>query len=230
MNQLRDSKTRINLMKAFAGESQARNRYTFGASQAKGEKLALIEQAFLYTADQERAHAKVFYNHLKELSGGTIHIDGGYPVEIFDNIAQTLRAAQHDEYEEWEEVYKSFANTAREEGFLAVANSFDKIAQIEKIHGDRFGNITGPPVRICNLIECTFRSLPLQAIACNYIRNSLRRLIGLRIHKPIMRSHHNLLCSVPDMKFFFRYRMNTYTMYPSDIIIRCLNAIPTVAL
>ena len=139
MNQLRDSKTRINLMKAFAGESQARNRYTFGASQAKGEKLALIEQAFLYTADQERAHAKVFYNHLKELSGGTIHIDGGYPVEIFDNIAQTLRAAQHDEYEEWEEVYKSFANTAREEGFLAVANSFDKIAQIEKIHGDRFG-------------------------------------------------------------------------------------------
>ena len=97
-------------------------------------------------------------------------------------------------------------------------------------HGDRFGNITGPPVRICNLIECTFRSLPLQAIACNYIRNSLRRLIGFRIHKPIMRSHHNLLCSVPDMKFFFRYRMNTYTMYPSDIIIRCLNAIPTVAL
>ena len=140
MNQLRDSKTRINLMKAFAGESQARNRYTFGASQAKGEKLALIEQAFLYTADQERAHAKVFYNHLKELSGGTIHIDGGYPEEIFDNIAHTLRAAQHDEYEEWEKVYKSFANTAREEGFLAVANSFDKIAQIEKIHGDRFGN------------------------------------------------------------------------------------------
>lgn len=140
MNQLRDSKTKINLMKAFAGESQARNRYTFGASQAKGEKLALIEQAFLYTADQERAHAKVFYNHLKELSGGTIHIDGGYPVEIFDNIAQTLRAAQHDEYEEWEEVYKNFANTAREEGFLAVANSFDKIAEIEKIHGDRFGD------------------------------------------------------------------------------------------
>ena len=139
-NSLKDSKTKINLMKAFAGESQARNRYTFGASQAKGEKLALIEQAFLYTADQERAHAKVFYNHLKELSGGTIHIDGGYPVEIFDNIAQTLRAAQHDEYEEWEDVYKNFANTAREEGFLAVANSFDKIAEIEKIHGDRFGD------------------------------------------------------------------------------------------
>lgn len=140
MNSLKDSQTKINLMRAFAGESQARNRYTFGASQAKKEKLALIEQAFTYTADQERAHAKVFYNHLKELSGNSITIDGGYPVELFDNIVQTLRAAQHDEYQEWQEVYKSFANTAREEGFLAVATSFDKISEIEKIHGDRFGN------------------------------------------------------------------------------------------
>ncbi|MGL5692916.1 MAG: rubrerythrin [Peptostreptococcaceae bacterium] len=139
MNSLKDSKTKVNLMRAFAGESQARNRYTFGASQAKKDNYALIESAFLYTADQERAHAKVFYNHLKELSGGTIHIDGGYPVEIFDNIVQTLRSAQHDEYQEWEEVYKSFANTAKEEGFIAVANSFDMISEIEKIHGDRFG-------------------------------------------------------------------------------------------
>lgn len=140
MNLLKDSQTKINLMRAFAGESQARNRYTFGASQAKKENLAVVEKNFLYTADQERAHAKVFYNHLKELSGSTIHIDGGYPVEIFDNILQTLKAAQHDEYEEWEEVYKSFANTAKEEGFMAVANSFEKISNIEKIHGDRFGD------------------------------------------------------------------------------------------
>lgn len=139
MNLLKDSKTKVNLMRAFAGESQARNRYTFGASQAKQENLVVIEQAFTYTADQERAHAKVFYNHLKELSGETIHIDGIYPVEIFDNIEQTLRAAQHDEYEEWEKVYKEFADTAKEEGFLAIANSFSKIALIEKVHGDRFG-------------------------------------------------------------------------------------------
>ncbi len=99
MNSLKDSKTKLNLMRAFAGESQARNRYTFGASQAKNKKLALIEQAFIYTADQEKAHAKVFYDHLKELSGETIHIDGGYPVEIYDDIIQTLRAAQHDEYQ-----------------------------------------------------------------------------------------------------------------------------------
>ncbi len=140
MNSLKDSQTKFNLMRGFAGESQARNRYTFGASQAKKEKLALIEKAFLYTADQERAHAKVFYNHLKELSGENIQIDARYPVEIFDNIVQTLRAAQHDEYQEWEQVYKSFANTAREEGFMSVANSFSQIAEIEKVHGDRFGD------------------------------------------------------------------------------------------
>ena len=139
MNSLKDSKTKVNLMRAFAGESQARNRYTFGASQAKSNKLALIEQAFTYTANQEKEHAKVYYKHLKELSGGTIHIDGGYPVEVFDNIIDTLKAAQHDEYEEADSVYTSFADVAREEGFMAVANSFDKIATIEKVHGNRFG-------------------------------------------------------------------------------------------
>ena len=140
MNSLKDSKTKVNLMRAFAGESQARNRYTFGASQAKQEKLALIEQAFTYTADQERAHAKVFYDHLKELSGGTIRIDGDYPVNIYDNLVQTLRASQEGEYHEFNEVYKSFADTAREEGFIAVANSFELISHIEKTHGDRFGD------------------------------------------------------------------------------------------
>lgn len=139
MNLLKDSKTKENLMRAFAGESQARNRYTFGASQAKQQKLALIEQAFTYTADQERAHAKVFYNHLKELSGETIHIDGSYPIVIYDSMAKILREAQHAEYEEWDDVYKSFAKTAKEEGFNAVAYSFEQIALIEKTHGDRFG-------------------------------------------------------------------------------------------
>ena len=140
MNSLKDSKTKVNLMRAFAGESQARNRYTFGASQAKQQKLSLIEHAFTYTANQEKAHAEVFFNHLKEFSGGTVRIDdAAYPVTVFDNIVQTLRAAQEGEYHEWDEVYKSFAQTAKEEGFTAIANSFDQIAQIEKTHGDRFG-------------------------------------------------------------------------------------------
>lgn len=139
MNLLKDSKTKDNLMRAFTGESQARNRYTFGASQAKNEKLALIEKVFLYTAEQERAHAKIFYDHLRELSGQTIFIDGGYPVDIYDSILQTLKAAQHNEYEEWDKVYAEFAKIAREEGFIQVAYSFENIAKIEKVHGDRFG-------------------------------------------------------------------------------------------
>ena len=138
MNSLKDSRTKDNLMRAFAGESQARNRYIFGASQARGEKLALIERVFIYTADQEGAHAKIFYNHLQELSGQTIFIDGGYPVDIYNNLTQTLKAAKHNEYEEYEKVYKDFANIAKEEGFMQVAFSFEKIAEIEKTHGDRF--------------------------------------------------------------------------------------------
>lgn len=133
------SETKDNLMRAFAGESQARNRYTFGAAQAKEQKLPVIEAIFTFTANQEREHAEIFYNHLKELSGETIHIDGGYPIDISDDISKLLRMAQHNEYEEHDDVYKSFAEKAHEEGFYQVESSFRLIAEIEKVHGDRFG-------------------------------------------------------------------------------------------
>lgn len=139
MSLLKDSRTKENLMRAFAGESQARNRYTFGESLAKKQNLYVIQKVFNYTAEQEKAHAWVFYNHLKELSGSSITIDAGYPVEVYDDLIKTLKDSQHNEYEEWDKVYKEFAKTAREEGFLEVANSFEKISEIEKIHGDRFG-------------------------------------------------------------------------------------------
>lgn len=135
----RDSETKDNLMRAFAGESQARNRYTFAASQARKEHLHVIEAVFTYTANQEREHAEIFYKHLKELAGETIHVDGGYPVDLADDIGDLLRMAQHNEYEEHDSVYKAFGEKAKEEGFLQVANSFFMIAEIEKIHGDRFG-------------------------------------------------------------------------------------------
>ena len=128
-------------MRAFAGESQARNRYTFGAEQARKEKQQAIAQVFLFTAEQELAHAKVFYQHLKELSGETIRIDGGYPVDLADNLAELLRMAQHNEYEEHDDVYQRFGDKAKEEGFLQVASSFYMIAEIEKRHGDRFGQL-----------------------------------------------------------------------------------------
>ena len=136
---MKGTRTEQNLLKAFAGESQARNRYTFAAGVAKEQKQQAIAQVFLYTADQEKEHAEIFYNHLKELAGENIHIDGGYPVDLSDNLAELLRMAQHNEYEEHDDVYKRFGEKAKEEGFPAVASSFLMIAEIEKFHGDRFG-------------------------------------------------------------------------------------------
>ncbi len=135
----KNSETKDNLMRAFAGESQARNRYTFGAGVARQQKQQAIAQVFTYTADQEKEHAEIFYNHLKELAGETIHIDGGYPVDLTEDLAELLRMAQHNEYEEHDDVYQKFGEKAKEEGFQKVAASFFMIAEIEKYHGDRFG-------------------------------------------------------------------------------------------
>lgn len=136
----KDSETKDNLMRAFAGESQARNRYTFASSLAKKNGLYVISAVFAFTANQEKEHAEIFYNHLKELAGETIVVDGGYPVDISDNVSELLRKAQHNEYEEHDPIYKAFGDKAAEEGFTAIAGSFHRIAEIEKIHGNRFGN------------------------------------------------------------------------------------------
>ncbi|MDQ2087213.1 rubrerythrin family protein [Herbivorax sp. ANBcel31] len=138
---LRGSKTYENLMRAFAGESQARNRYNIAASAAKKEGFQVVEAVFNYTADQERAHAKVFYEKLKEVAGDNINISGGYPVDLYDSTAKALRAAQHNELEEWDKVYKEFGKIAKEEGFTSIAYVFEGIANIEKTHADRFGRL-----------------------------------------------------------------------------------------
>lgn len=135
----KDSETKDNLMRAFAGESQARNRYTFAASQAQKDGLHVISAVFGFTASQEKEHAEIFYEHLRELAGETITVDGGYPVDISDSVEELLKKAQHNEYEEHDPVYKAFGEKAMEEGFKQVAASFFNIAEIEKIHGDRFG-------------------------------------------------------------------------------------------
>ena len=135
----KDSVTKENLMRAFAGESQARNRYTIAAGEAKKQGLQVIEAVFAFTADQEREHAEIFYKHLSNLAGENIHIDGAYPVDISQDVAKLLRFAQHNEYEEHDDVYKNFGDKAKEEGFHAVSASFHMIAEIEKLHGNRFG-------------------------------------------------------------------------------------------
>lgn len=136
--EFKDSQTHLNLMKAFAGESQARNRYTFAAQEAKKQKLHVIEAIFKFTADQEKEHAQLYYDTLKELAGQNITVDGTYPVDISTNVVELLRSAAHNEYEEYSPVYSDFAKTAKDEGFPKAEHLFSKIAKIEKAHGERF--------------------------------------------------------------------------------------------
>lgn len=134
-----ESQTRVNLLRAFAGESQARNRYTFAAGLAKKNNLQVIEAVFAFTAGQEQAHAKVFYDRLQPVTGQNIQIEGSYPVELWPDVLQHLRAAQHNEFQEWEHDYKEFAKTAKAEGFEEVSHIFSQISEIERTHGERFG-------------------------------------------------------------------------------------------
>ena len=136
-----ESMTKENLMRAFAGESQARNRYTIAAERAEKEGMLTIAEIFRYTADQERAHAERFYDLLKDLSGETIHIDGSYPVDQQDSLTGLLRAAEHNEHEEFADVYQAFGKTAKEEGFSEAASAFFQIAEIEHIHEQRFAKL-----------------------------------------------------------------------------------------
>lgn len=137
----KESNTKVNLMRAFAGESQARNRYTIAAETAEKQQLYAVSQIFLFTADQERAHAERFYDLLKNVSGTTIEIDGGYPVDHFDSVTELLRAAEHNEMEEADDIYLAFAHEAKQEGFTEIASAFLQIAKIEAVHGRRFGKL-----------------------------------------------------------------------------------------
>lgn len=136
--EFKQSETAKNLMRAFAGESQARNRYTIAACEAQKQELHLLEMIFTFTANQEKEHAEIFYNHLKSLNGENIQIDGSYPVNNTESLQELLSTAAHNEYEEHDDVYKNFAEVAKKEGFMQVASSFELIAKIEKVHGDRF--------------------------------------------------------------------------------------------
>ncbi len=136
--EFKNSETKINLLRAFAGESQARNRYTFAASEARKQNLYVVEAVFNFTAGQEKEHAELFYNQLKSASGENIAIDGSYPIDISDSVTELLKFAHHNEYEEYEDVYKNFGEIAEKEGFSQIATLFKNIAQIEKTHGDRF--------------------------------------------------------------------------------------------
>lgn len=136
--ELKDSKTKENLLKSFAGESQARNRYEYSAVVVKEAGLFILHNLFNYTADQEKQHGKVFYNKLKEFNGQNIEITGAYPIDNYSDPLSLLKAAQHNEEEEYSTIYSSFAEIAKEEGFKAIGNVFSNIASIEKTHSNKF--------------------------------------------------------------------------------------------
>ncbi|WP_017415060.1 rubrerythrin [Clostridium tunisiense] len=139
MKNLKGTRTAENLLKAFAGESQARNRYTYYSSVAKKEGFNQISALFMETAEQEKEHAKRFYKFLKEqMNGEGIEITATYPVGLSDDTKINLGYAAAGENEEWTELYPEFAKIAKEEGFPEVAVAFEMIAKVEKFHEERY--------------------------------------------------------------------------------------------
>lgn len=132
---LRGTQTEKNILTAFAGESQARNRYTYFASQAKKEGYVQISDIFAETADQEKEHAKRLY---KLMEGGEAEIQAAFPAGTIESTSDNLKEAAGGENYEWTEMYPSFAKIAREEGFNAIATIFESIAVAEKQHEKRY--------------------------------------------------------------------------------------------
>jgi rubrerythrin len=132
---IKGSETEKNLLKAFAGESQARNRYTYFASVAKNEGYEQISAIFLETADNEKEHAKIFFKYLE---GGDCEITASYPAGKIGTTEQNLLAAAEGEKMEWTKLYKDFEAIARKEGFSEVADSFKEIAEVEEKHEKRY--------------------------------------------------------------------------------------------
>jgi rubrerythrin len=135
---LKGTKTEKNLLTAFAGESQARNRYTYFAGQARKEGYVQIADIFEETANQEKEHAKRFF---KFLEGGELEITGAFPAGVIGTTVENLKAAAAGEHYEYSEMYPEFAKIAREEGFDAIAIVFEKIAIAEKQHGKRYSDL-----------------------------------------------------------------------------------------
>lgn len=144
---IKGTRTEQNLLKAFAGESQARTRYTYFASAAKKEGYDQISAIFLETAENEKEHAKVFFKYLE---GGPVEITATYPAGVIGTTADNLLAAADGELEEWGTLYPDFSAVAEQEGFPAIAESFRQIASVEGHHEKRYrqllDNVSGGKV------------------------------------------------------------------------------------
>ena len=164
MSNLKGSETEKNLLKSFAGESQARNRYTFFASVAKKEGYEQIAGIFIETAGNEKEHAEVFFKHLL---GGMVEITAEYPAGKIGGTAENLLAAAEGEKLEWDTLYPGFEETAREEGLMDVAESFEEIAEAEERHEKRFRKLLDNVVK-----DTVFKRdeiIPWKCRNCGYV-------------------------------------------------------------
>ena len=132
---IKGTKTEVNLLASFAGESQARNRYTYFASKARKEGFVQIADIFEETANQEKEHAKRFF---KFLEGGDVEVTAAFPAGVIDSTGQNLKAAAAGENHEWSELYPEFARVARAEGFEEIAKVWEAISVAEKQHEKRY--------------------------------------------------------------------------------------------
>ena len=132
---IKGTKTEKNLLTAFAGESQARTRYTYFASAARKEGFEQVANIFMETAENEKEHAKIFFKYLE---GGETEITASYPAGMIKDTKSNLEAAAAGEQMEWTSIYADFAKIAKDEGFLDIANSFEQILKVEKFHESRY--------------------------------------------------------------------------------------------
>lgn len=163
---LKGSRTEKNLLAAFAGESQARNRYTFFASVARKEGYEQIANIFIETAGNEKEHAEVFFKHLK---GGDVEIVAAYPAGIVGDTKTNLEAAADGEKLEWSEIYADMEKVAKEEGFGEIATSFKEIAEVEEFHEKRYRKLA----RNVSQGEVFKRTIPVKwhCTNCGYIHD-----------------------------------------------------------
>ena len=165
---IKGSKTEKHLLAAFAGESQARNRYTYFAGAARKEGFEQIANIFLETAENEKEHAKVFFKHLE---GGDVEITAAYPAGPIGDTRANLEAAAAGEQMEWTVLYSDFAETAKAEGYPDVARSFEQIAKVEKFHESRYRKI------IQNIVgkEVFKKKSPVKwhCINCGYVHEGM---------------------------------------------------------
>jgi rubrerythrin len=164
LKSIKGTKTEKNLLAAFAGESQARNRYTYFASAARKEGYEQIANIFTETADNEKEHAKVFFKYLE---GGDVEITASYPAGMIKDIKTNLEEAAAGENLEWTTLYSDFAKIAKDEGFTEIARSFEQVAKVEKFHESRYRKL------INNIVngEVFKKKAPIKwhCINCGYV-------------------------------------------------------------